>query len=220
MEDIGLRLAEWLTNVLMSYINQIYRAAICQVDELVNGIISKIYQLMNELLESILGPLQDILGAIAAPLNLIGKAINFILRLLGISCTGPDKTCATYKKVCTDGSKKKGEDDGNFLDDLLSKIDNLFGDTPADYTQYVCEEAYDGAPLEITGVGFTGGVPLLATETREPKIIYTINDITVTEGEPAEFTITRDGTIDIASSVAFKTLEVKELLPLGQIILQ
>ena len=206
MEDIGLRLAEWLTNVLMSYINQIYRAAICQVDELVNGIISKIYQLMNELLESILGPLQDILGAIAAPLNLIGKAINFILRLLGISCTGPDKTCATYKKVCTDGSKKKGEDDGNFLDDLLSKIDNLFGDTPADYTQYVCEEAYDGAPLEITGVGFTGGVPLPGTETREPKIIYTINDITVTEGEPAEFTITRDGTIDIASSVAFKTL--------------
>ena len=80
---------------------------------------------MNELLESILGPLQDILGAIAAPLNLIGKAINYILRLLGISCTGPDKTCATYKKVCTDGSKKKGEDDGNFLDDLLSNIDNL-----------------------------------------------------------------------------------------------
>ena len=206
MEDIGLRLAEWLTNVLMSYINQIYRAAICQVDELVNGIISKIYQLMNELLESILGPLQDILGAIAAPLNLIGKAINYILRLLGISCTGPDKTCATYKKVCTDGSKKKGEDDGNFLDDLLSKIDNLFGDTPADYTQYVCEEAYDGAPLEITGIGFTGGVPLPGTETREPKIIYTINDITVTEGEPAVFTITRDGTIDIASSVSFKTL--------------
>ena len=66
MEDLYLRVAEWLTNLLMSYINQIYRAAICQVDELVNGIISKIYQLMNQLLNSILGPLQDILGAIAA----------------------------------------------------------------------------------------------------------------------------------------------------------
>ncbi len=207
MEDIGLRLAEWLTNVLMSYVNQIYRAAICQVDELVNGIISKIYQLMNELLESILGPLQDLLGAIAAPLNLIGNAINYILRLLGITCTGPDKTCAQYKKVCTDGSKEDGEDDENFLDKLLSKIDNLFGDTPGDYTQYVCEEAYDGAPLEITGIGFTGGVPLPGTDTtREPKIVYSINDVTVTEGEPAVFTITRSGVTNIASSVSFKTL--------------
>ena len=207
MEDIGLRLAEWLTNVLMSYVNQIYRAAICQVDELVNGIISKIYQLMNELLESILGPLQDILGAIAAPLNLIGNAINYILRLLGITCTGPDKTCAQYKKICTDGSKEDGEDDENFLDKLLSKIDNLFGDTPGDYTQYVCEEAYDGAPLEITGIGFTGGVPLPGTDTtREPKIVYSINDVTVTEGEPAVFTITRSGITNIASSVSFKTL--------------
>ena len=87
MEDLGLQLAEWLTNLLMNYVNQIYRAAACQLDELVNGIISKIYQLMNQLLESILGPLQDILGAIAAPLNMIGNAINFILKLLGISCT-------------------------------------------------------------------------------------------------------------------------------------
>ena len=44
MADLGERLMEWLTNLLMSYINQIYRAAICQVDELVNGIISKIIQ--------------------------------------------------------------------------------------------------------------------------------------------------------------------------------
>ena len=76
MMDLGERLEAWLTNVLMSFINQIYRAAICQIDELVNGIISKIQQLMNELLNSILGPLQDILGAIAAPLNVIGQAIN------------------------------------------------------------------------------------------------------------------------------------------------
>ena len=42
MEDILLRLTEWLTNLLMSYLNQIYRNAICHVDEFVNGIISKI----------------------------------------------------------------------------------------------------------------------------------------------------------------------------------
>ena len=47
MMDLGERLEAWLTNVLMSFINQIYRAAICQIDEFVNGIISKI-QSINE----------------------------------------------------------------------------------------------------------------------------------------------------------------------------
>ena len=93
MADLGDRLISWLTNLLMNYVMSIYRAAICQVDELVNGIISKIQQLMSELLTSILGPLQDILGAIAEPLNMIGNAINYVLRLLGISCSVPDTTC-------------------------------------------------------------------------------------------------------------------------------
>ena len=206
MEDLALNLAEWLTNLLMNYINQIYRAAACQLDELVNGIISKIYQLMNQLLQDILGPLQDILGAIAAPLNMIGNAINYILKLLGISCTGVDTTCASEKKVCTDGAKE-GDDEGDFLDKLLESIDNLFGDTPADYTQYVCEEAFTGKPLEVTNVDFIGGVPLPGTDTREPKITYNISDIEVTEGDLAVFTVTRDGLTDIASSVSFKTLD-------------
>ena len=208
MEDLGLQLAEWLTNLLMNYINQIYRAAACQLDELVNGIISKIYQLMNQLLQDILGPLQDILGAIAAPLNMIGSAINYILKLLGISCTGVDTTCDGDKKVCTDGARE-GDDDGDFLDGLLESIDNLFGDTPADYTQYVCEEAFTGQPLEVTNVDFIGGVPLTGTDTREPKIIYNIDNIEVTEGDMAVFTVTRDGFTDIASSVSFKTLDTQ-----------
>ena len=211
MMDLGERLEAWLTNVLMSFINQIYRAAICQIDELVNGIISKIQQLMNELLNSILGPLQDILGAIAAPLNVIGQAINYVLKLLGISCSGPDQTCNKYKEVCTSGEKKKDKDDKDFLDDLLSSIDNLFGDTPADYTQYVCDEAYTGRPLEVTTIGFVGGVPLPggpgSVETKKPKVVYTINDITVTEGDIGTFTITRSGYLSEASSVKFKTLK-------------
>ena len=207
MADLGDRLAEWLTNVLMSFINQIYRAAICQIDELVNGIISKIQQLLNELLSSILGPLQDILGAIAEPLNVIGNAINYILRLLGIECTGPDQTCAKYKQICTSGEKKDDDDDEKgFLDKLLEKIGNI--NTPSDYTQYVCEEAYTGNPLTITTVGFAGGVPLPPTSpTKKPKIAYDISDITVTEGESATFTVTRTGFLDNASSVKFKTLK-------------
>ena len=208
MADLGDRLIEWLTNLLMNYLMNIYRAAVCQVDELVNGIISKIQQLMNELFDSILGPLQDLLGAIAEPLNMIGNAINYILRLLGISCDGPDQTCNKYKQICTSGEKKEKDDDEGFLDGLLSSIDNLFGDTPADYTQYVCEEAYTGNPLVVTTVGFAGGVPLPpVTVTKKPKISYDIDNITVTEGDSAKFTVTRSGFIDIASSVQFKTLK-------------
>ena len=206
MEDLALRLAEWLTNLIMSYVENIYRAAICHIDEFVNGIISKIYQLMNELLNSILGPLGDLLGAIAAPLNIIGNAINYILKLLGISCSGPDESCANEKKFCTTGAKEKKDTDKNFLDNLLDSIDNLFGDTPADYTQYVCEEAYTGKPLEGTTIGFVGGIPK-PDENIDSKIVYDINNIQVTEGENAEFTITRVGNTNIASSVKFKTLD-------------
>ena len=210
MADLGDRLIEWLTNLLMNYLMNIYRAAICQVDELVNGIISKIQQLMSELFDSILGPLQDILGAIAEPLNMIGNAIAYVMRLLGITCDGPDQTCSKYKQICTSGEKKEGEDDEGFLDGLLSSIDNLFGDTPADYTQYVCEEAYTGNPLTITTVGFAGGVPLPPVAvTKKPKISYDIDSITVTEGDSAKFTVTRSGFVDIASSVQFKTLKTQ-----------
>ena len=208
MADLGDRLIEWLTNLLMNYLMNIYRAAVCQVDELVNGIISKIQQLMSELFDSILGPLQDILGAIAEPLNMIGNAIAYVMRLLGITCDGPDQTCAKYKQICTSGEKKEKEDDEGFLDGLLSSIDNLFGDTPADYTQYVCEEAYTGNPLTITTVGFAGGVPLPPVDvTKKPKISYDIDSVTVTEGDSAKFTVTRSGFVDIASSVQFKTLK-------------
>ena len=208
MADLGKRLEAWLTNLLMSYINQIYRAAICQIDELVNGIISKIQQLMNDLLDSVLGPLQDILGAIAAPLDLIGQAINYVLKLLGISCSGPDQTCAKYKKVCTTGEKKKKDDDEDFLDKLLGDIDNLFGDTPADYTQYICDEAFTGRPLELTTVGFIGGVPAPGTtDTKKAKLTYTINDVTVKEGDSAVFTVTRGGFLDISSSLKFSTIK-------------
>ena len=208
MADLGDRLAEWLTNVLMGLVNQVYRAAACQVDTLVNGILSKINSLMEEILGKVLGPIQDILGAIAAPLNILGGAINFVLNLLGISCSGPNNECAGYKQICTDGEKKNKEDEnGNdFLDDLLSNIDNLFPATGADFNQYTCNDAYTGKPLDITTVGFTGGVPLYSdTPTKSPKIVYTISDITVEEGFDAVFEVTRTGFIESASSVTYKT---------------
>ena len=218
MADLGERLEAWLTNVLMSYVNQIYRAAACQVDALVNGIISKIESLMEEILGKVLGPIQDILGAIAAPLNILGGAINFVLNLLGISCSGPNNECAKYKATCTDGEEKeKDKDEKDFLDNLLDSIDNLFPATGADYTQYVCADAYTGRPLSVTTIGFTGGVPKVGGTptgtpsttpvTKRPKIVYTINDITVEESQIATFKVTRSGFVEQSSSVTFKTLK-------------
>ena len=221
MEDLGDRLAKWLTNVLMSYVNQAYKAAACLLDTLVNGILSKINSLIEEILGSVLGPLQDILGAIAAPLNILGGAVNFVLKLLGISCSGPKSDCAKYKIICNTGEKKQPKNEKDFLDDLLSGIDNLFPATGADYTQYTCDEAYRGNTLTVTTVGFTGGIPKPGSEiplspsgtnpsnTKKPKIIYNIQDITVQEGDSAIFTVTRSGFIESASSVTYKTLKNK-----------
>ena len=61
--------------------------------------------------------------------------------------------------------------------------------------------------MTVTTVGFVGGVPLPGTDTtKEPKIIYNINDIEVEEGSVAKFTITRSGFTSVASSVKVKTL--------------
>jgi hypothetical protein len=215
----------------MSYVQQIYKSVACQIDALVNGIMSKINSLMNDLLSQILGPLSDILGAIAGPLNILGGAINFVLNLLGISCSGPDRTCSKYKQVCTNGGQEEDKE-GDFLDQLLSDIDNLFPATGADYTQYVCDDAYKGNSLKFTTVGFTGGVPKGGTsgndstgggtrpdkvlEDQDPdndgvkqteRITYNTKDIRVTEGDIAKFTITRKGFISVSSSVKYKTLK-------------
>jgi len=224
MADLFDRLTQFLTDLLMSYVENIYKSVACQVDALVNGIMSKINSLMDSLLNSILGPLSDILGVIAGPLNILGGAINFVLNLLGISCSGPDRTCSKKKQVCTNGSEKL-DDEGDFLDKLLDEIDNLFPSTGADYTQYICDDAYKGNTLEFTTVGFTGGLPVFGgstgfipeTDDKDPtdtgtgkqnkRIVYDISDVTVTEGDIAKFVVTRSGYTEGSSSVKFKTLK-------------
>jgi len=223
MADLGDRLGQFLTDLLMSYVQQIYKSVACQIDALVNGIMSKINSLMNEVLGAVLGPISDILGAIAGPLNILGGAINYVLNLLGISCSGPDRSCSKKKQVCTNGGEEL-EDEGDFLDQLLSDIDNLFPATGADYTQYVCDDAYKGKSLQFTTIGFTGGVPATGGTTgdlpedaeQDPdnndvkqtkRITYTIDDTTVEEGEIATFTVSRTGYTEVSSSVTYKTLK-------------
>jgi hypothetical protein len=233
MEDIGERLAKWLTDTILGYVEQLYQMAACQLDLLVGGIINKIQSLMDELLSSILGPLQSILGAIASPLNLIGGAVDFILDILGISCGGPNTSCADKRKECFNGEEEdEDEDDGKGLDDLLDKlddgIDDLFPETGRDDNIYTCPDAYKGTKLKNTNVGFSGGfqvppgqggnTPIGGITGKNPPIgpiIITENDtfsygcdpIEVKEGNLAKFIITRSGALEFPSSLKVKTIE-------------
>jgi hypothetical protein len=233
MADIGERLAKWLTDTIMGYVESLYRMAACQLDLLVGGIINKIQSLMDELLASILGPLQSILGAIASPLNLIGGAINFILDILGISCSGPDTTCADKRKECFNGEEEDEDDDENGLDKLLDEldkgIDDLFPETGRDDNIYTCPDAYEGNSLSNTNVGFIGGnqvppgqgsapgsgtggttttpIPPTIIITEDDTFSYTCEPIEVKEGNIAVFTIVRSGALGLASSLKVKTID-------------
>ena len=194
MADLGDRLAKWLEDMIFGFLFNIFQSTACQVDKFVGGLINKIQSLMNELLGSILGPLQNLLGAIAEPLNMIGDAINKVLSLLGIQCSGPGQKCPKKTKVCTDCA---GDDREDFLDKLLK---DLGSSDSQDWNQYNCDDTNEGIKLKKTEVSFIGG-----HQNPDRKILYTIADVEVNEGEKAIFTVTRSGHTDIISSLTFKS---------------
>ena len=200
MADLGDRLADFLEDLIFGYLFEIYKAAACLIDQLVEGLINKIQSLMEELLEKVLGPLEDILGAAASAINVIGDTINYVLDLLGISCDGPGKSCSKTTTICTDCATDERED---FLDELLKNItDDLFPVTGEDWSKYTCDEAYEGTTLEDTSVITIGGIQ----DPVEPLVIqYSISDIKIEEGDIAVFTVTRGGYTDVSSSVRYST---------------
>ena len=197
MADLGTRLAKWLEKIIFDYLFNIYKATACQLDKFIQGLLNKIQSLMNELLEDILGPLQSILGAIAAPLNMIGDAINYVLKLLGIQCSGPPNKCAKTSKVCSDNKTDKRKD---FLDNLLDDLSKW--PDGADWTQYTCKDSYEGITIDETDVVFVGGIQ---NPVGDPTIKYNINDISVKEGKEAVFRVTRSGATYVESSVTYRT---------------
>ena len=213
MEDIGERLAEFLTDLIMGYVDQIYQAAACQVDLLVNSVLNRIQSELDSLVSDILGFIGEILGPVGDALNIVGDTINQILSLLGITCSGGDKRCAEYKKECVHGDEdEEEEDEENFLDKLLADLeDDIEGIAPGlgfDNTVYTCSDAYEGTSLSNTSVGFVGGTPADTTGTSAaPKLVYSIDDIKVAEGQVARFTITRSGSTEYSSSLNYKTID-------------
>ncbi len=197
MADLGDRLAKFIEELVYGYLFNLYKATACHVDTFVNGILNQIQSLMDDLLNQVLGPINDLLGAIASSFNIIGDAINYVLDLLGITCSGPPKECGKVTTMCTNCSGDKRDD---FLDRLLDDLEK-WGVEP-DWSQYVCEDAYEGRSIPKTDITFVGGIQ---NPPANPYIAYSIDDIKVKEGEIAEFTVRRAGVTDIISSVSYQT---------------
>jgi hypothetical protein len=209
MADFTERIARWLTDLLLGYLMDAFSNAACLVDNVVNGILNQLMAFIEELLGNILGPLQQILGALASPLDMIGNAINNVLNLLGISCDGPAAQCQKTKKECVDCGT---DDDEDWLDKLLRELE----DGPLDGTTYVCDEARNTSVLDNlpdNGVNFIGGTypdgesdPNEDVSPADLIITYSCEDVEVTEGEQAIFTITRGGNIARPSSLTMSIL--------------
>jgi hypothetical protein len=215
MEDITDKIAQWITDLLFNFLMDAFNSAACLLDTLIEGILNEILALLDTLISTVLGPLQTLLSAIADPLDLIGSAINQVLSLLGISCDGPSTQCEKVTKECVDCGSEETED---WLDKLIEQLES----GPIAGTS-VCDDAQEYPDQQETEIVFVGGifddpspdddidesidsatstVPTSLTKA----IIYSCSDISVVEGRPAVFTITRTGNTTVSSSIKYETI--------------
>lgn len=193
MDDLDKRLMDFLTDLIFSALEKVFNAARCYIDKIVNDIFQQIASFLEKALNLILGPLQTLLSIIADPLNILSAAIAQLFDILGITCGGPKKKCATEEQLkdCTGPCDKKEKT--NYLDDLLKSIENGNLDTAAGSG---CDSTSVPAvtPTTITIIGGTPNptgysgstttiVPADSTDnTTDPNVFYgdLTNTITTT----------------------------------------
>jgi hypothetical protein len=206
-KDITERIADFITDLLLGFLEEAYHAATCLIDEIINSILSQILGLIDEAINFILGPIQAFLGTIANIGNIIGSAIKKVTDLLGLVCTGPEAQCEKIQVTCTDCTNKNEDEDD--LDKLIKAIE----DGDLDETQRVCKEATEYPPAPGTNIIFLGGItPPLPPGTPVPAvgavapglsgiISYRSTNLTVAEGSQARFVIERGGDVSQSSSL-------------------
>lgn len=149
--DFTETIAKFITDLILGYLTDVFSAAACFIDVVVDGILNEILAGFDAIVAKILAPIQAILEAVAAPLNIIGGILNKFMKLLGISCTGPDQKCEPIQEKCVDCGTNDGGDD---LDDLLKQIEGGIGDQGL----FVCDEAKQVPKKDQTLVSFIGGI--------------------------------------------------------------
>ena len=205
MEDLGERLAKWLTDLLFSFVEQIYKSTFCQVDKVVEGILSQIYNLADIVSNEVLGTIETIGDIIVNPGNIVKVISQKILKLLGITCSSPKTKCEKGSTICVNGARDKGDEEDS-LDSIIDAIDNLLPNTGTDYQKYVCDDAKTGSNVRDTVVDVVGGVP---RQIERNIIVYNMpREQSIQESKEVTIRITRGRYTDVASSINFKTIEI------------
>ena len=195
MDDLDERLMEFLTDLIFEALEQVFNAARCFVDRLVNDIFNKISEFLDEAINAILGPLQALLTIIASPLDILGSALIAIFDLLGISCGGPGKKCASKEqtKNCS-GSCGDATEDEDFLDKLIEDIENGNLDTASGNCDYSSAPA-----VKDTIISIIGGTTNPALYTESTNVILPPDDEDITTS-PSTFFPTASTTTGVTGS--------------------
>jgi hypothetical protein len=198
MDDLDERLMEFLTDLIFEALEQVFNAARCFVDRLVNDIFNAISDFLTEAINAILGPLQALLTLISSPLDILGSALKAIFDLLGISCGGSGKKCASNEqtKNCS-GSCGDAIEDGDFLDNLIEDIEN----GNLDNASGNCD--YSSAPaVRTTIISVVGGITNPIFYTGSTNVILPPDDEDITTSPSTFFpsTSSTTGTGDIGDT--------------------
>lgn len=169
MEDLDERLRQFLEQIIFESLEQVFNAARCIVDRLVNDIFQQISSFLSNAINDILGPLQSLLTAISSPLDILGAAIAKIFDLLGVSCGGPGNKCASTEqtKNCSGPCGDANEDSADFLDNLIAAIEDGNLDNESGGCNYQSSPSVQDTIITIIG-GITN--PDTYTDT-EPVIL-------------------------------------------------
>ena len=157
IDDLDERLRKFIEGLIFGALEKIFNAARCFIDKIVNDILNQIASYLEKIISALMGPLQALLDIIANPLNILGAALAKIFDLLGISCGGPGKQCASTEQVknCTNGCSDPEEDSEDFLDKLIESVENGNLDNAASF----CDEAQTIPKVSKTKIVLIGGKP-------------------------------------------------------------
>jgi hypothetical protein len=191
MMSLQEQLTDYLQGLVRDLLDQILNPAICAINNIVNSILGFLSGLTSQITTEVLSFTSSILSGLNAGLDPLQAAFSAGLQLLGISCTDPGaEACDEYEAICLDPFKSKKEKQPPGYDTLDSIINSLSSNPQATPTAF-CDEAYTNPITDPATAGTS--LTLIGTPTTSQEVRYSINSVTVTEGDLATLTVTRYG---------------------------
>jgi hypothetical protein len=188
MEDLDQKLRDFLEELIFGALENVFNAARCFVDQIVNDIFEKISSFLEDAINSILGPLQALLTVISSPLDILGAAIKQIFDILGITCGAASQSCASKEQTSNcSGSCPEQEDNANYLDDLINAIENGNLDTSSGNCDTTSVPSVPETTVTLVGgttdpTSYTSSTPVLPTSTTTSPTLTPSTYISPTTG--------------------------------------